>query len=304
MLTSEVSAVGYTGTGATATYNFPFKIQDKTHLLVAKRDTAGAETILVVDVDFTIDSAFIGKDAGGDIVLTAGNLPSGYALVLRRKPPAKQLLDLKGEGTFYAKDHESAFDYGVMLAQRLFDLLGNAIKLPESEIGVDASTRLPTKELRANRYFSWDSNGNPVAVTVVSVGAVTISAFMETVLDDANAAAARTTLGVTFTETTPAQVTANQATWSPTLGNFRTLVRGDSNGDWLIRGVAGGAVGIEWTFVYVGATGSLTFKNEDAAAGAASQRLLNFGGVDLTLESGDSATWRYDSVSSRWRQIA
>lgn len=191
---STTRRVDYVGNGATAAYDYTFRIFAKTDLAVTKTTDAGVETTLVVDTDYTVTG--VGAVAGGTITLTAGALTSGYALTIRRVRPLTQLTDLRNQGESFREIHEDAMDNGVMIAQQQQEQIDRCLKLPTSEAPTDDSTVLPAVDDRAGKVLGFDDDGNLVAVVDIPDLAVTISAFIETLLDDASAATARTTLGV------------------------------------------------------------------------------------------------------------
>jgi hypothetical protein len=62
---------------------------------------------------------------------------------------------------------------------------------------VDSGFVLPNVDDRASKFLAFDADGNPVASSGGIDDAIPVSAFGETLIDDANAQAARTTLGFT-----------------------------------------------------------------------------------------------------------
>lgn len=184
----------YTGNGATATYSYTFRIFSSSDLRVTTRDTAGVETALVLTTDYTVTG--VNHSTGGTITLVAGNLTSGYALTIRFDRTPQQSTDLRNQGGFFAETHEAKFDELTKYAQQNKDVLDRAIHLPETEVGSAAATRLLPAALRASKYLAFDASGNLTYLTGTSGSTASVSGFAATLLDDADAATARATLGV------------------------------------------------------------------------------------------------------------
>lgn len=121
----------YNGTGATDTYSYGFKITSKEHLLVTQAViSTGVETTLTVDVDYTVTG--VGKQAGGTIVLTAGNLAATDRITIRDAPATIQSTDIKNQGEFFPETHEEAFDYGIRVSKKQQDSIDRSLKSPET----------------------------------------------------------------------------------------------------------------------------------------------------------------------------
>jgi hypothetical protein len=205
----------YTGNGAASVYAYGFRITNEDHLLVTVRNTAvsPAETTLVIGVDYTVSG--VNNGSGGNITLvdsgqvwlTGGNLTTGYKLTIRRVVPLTQPTDIRNQGSFLPETHENAFDRFVMADQQQQDEIDRSIRLPETEIGTEAATLLPSIEDRSGNFLGFDGSGNLIAVAA-TVGTAFVSPFMETVLDDTTGPAVLETLRDTL---------ANEA--SPAIGD-------------------------------------------------------------------------------------
>lgn len=189
----------YTGNGATSVYAFTFPVFASSELQVTKatNDTTPVVTTLVLTTDYTVTLSSTSLPSAGSITLVAGNLTSGYKLSIRRVRPFTQANDLVNEGAFFAATHESEFDKLVMQDQQNADDNARSLRLPEVESGTALATILPDATTRASKYLFWDSSGNPTAAGQSSLGGATTTAYTLTLLDDANAATARATLGFT-----------------------------------------------------------------------------------------------------------
>lgn len=189
-IAASTSRNDYIGNGSVATYSYTFKVFSYSDLLVTKVDLDGVETTLALTTGFTATG--LGEDAGGTITLVAGNLTSGYGLTIRRVVDVIQETDIKNLGAFYPETHEDQFDKCIMIDQQQADEIDRSLKYPETESGT--STILPALVDRASNFLAFDASGEPIAASGIT--SVPVSSFMETLLDDTTAAAARTTLGI------------------------------------------------------------------------------------------------------------
>lgn len=188
----------YTGTGALSSYDYDFRIFEASDLEVIVRDPDGVETLLVIATDYEVND--VGEEPGGDIDLvdldqawlTSGNLTTGWHLSIRRVMPLVQDTDIRNQGAYFPDVIEDQFDKLVMIDQQQQDEIDRSIKVPASEDST--GMEVPAVEVRAGNLFGWDADGDPIA-TSAGVNTALVTPFMETVLDDANAAAARATLG-------------------------------------------------------------------------------------------------------------
>lgn len=199
---SQVYRDDYIGNDAADTYDYSFKIFDKTHLLVIVRDPANdVETELVVDVDYTV--ADVGEENGGTITLidtgsswngTGANLETSWALAILLNPALEQQTDLRNQGAYAPETVEDQLDklYQIDLKQERD--IAQSVKLPKSFDGVD--TEVPA--LVASAVLAMNATKTAFE-WVLQAGTLAVSAFGQSLLNAANAAAARALLLINTT---------------------------------------------------------------------------------------------------------
>ena len=157
----------YVGDDGTDTYAYTYKIYENADLLVTQRDLNDVESALTLDVDYTVTGA--GETTGGNVVLTAGNLASGYLMSIRRVRDLTQEADIRNQGDFFAEIHENVFDKIVMLLQQLKNDIDRSLQLSETGTGVDLTLPIPVAE----EFIRWDSAGT--ALESINVGSTTLA---------------------------------------------------------------------------------------------------------------------------------
>lgn len=157
-VSTEVARNDYIGTGATATFDFDFQIYDETDLLVTTTVTAtGALTELSYPADYSVTG--VGEPAGGQIVLTGGNLAAGETLSVRFRTTLTQETDLRNQGGYHPESVEDALDRLVKIDQQQQDEIDRTLMAAAG----DFPGALPSAVDRANKYLGFDALGNPGA---------------------------------------------------------------------------------------------------------------------------------------------
>jgi len=329
-ISSAVSRVQYTGDGATSIYAYPFVIQAAADLLVTVRNsTTNVETTLVLNTDYTVSG--IGVTTGGNATLLGSFAPltSGHVIAIRRAPQLTQSTDIRNQNEYLPEIHENALDRQVMLDQKQQDELDRSIKIMETETGTPLKVTLPSVAGRASKVLGFDASGNAIAISNVPTSGVPATAYIQTLLDDPDAATARATLGVTVSapsayidtllddpnaltarttlkisgEVSPASFASNQNDYAGANIDFAvTLARLTSSNPVNITGFTGGVAGKVMT-IYNAGTFDITLLNENAFSLAANRIVTQFNATFL-IRAGRSCTLEYDATNSRWRVIS
>lgn len=196
-MTIETTAnrISYTGSGTTGPFSFPYYFLADGDLTVIKTTIAdGTEETLTITTDYTVSGA--GEAAGGSVTLVA-TLSSSYKLTIIRAPDILQPADYPANDRFPAATHEEALDRATMILQRLKDLIDRSFRLSDGDV---SGISLILSNLAAGELIAVNAAGTGIeSIAATDVDLETVSAFIQTLLDDSDAATARATLGAAAT---------------------------------------------------------------------------------------------------------
>lgn len=179
----------YTANGTQDTFAYDFLVLDKTHLKVYVDSVLRSEGS---SADYTVTG--IGNPSGGNVVFNAGKLPANGAIVtLLRDVPMTQTADYVPNDKFSAETHEGALDKLTMLVQQVKEVQSRAVRLAINSLYSSLSLPDPV----ADYVLAWKTDLSGLKnIQNIPSGEVTITPFIETLLDDTDIYTARKTLGM------------------------------------------------------------------------------------------------------------
>lgn len=170
MIESEIDSFRYVGNGTSADYDYPFRIDDDSHVELTITTPGGEELdTLVLDTDYSVDPDTIGEDAGGTITLIdtgqefidgSGFLDDDYVLTMRRSVPLTQETDIRNQGPYHPEIIEDELDRQIMVDQMQQSEIDRCVKVPVSVSGDDFDPTLPADLVgRPGYLIGEDSEG-------------------------------------------------------------------------------------------------------------------------------------------------
>jgi hypothetical protein len=193
----------YSGMDATGPYPITFSVilddgGNASDIKVSVTDSLNATT------DITATCTITGLN-----VYTAASYDDTNTILIYRDPALTQPYDIEANSPPKSRAVQKALNRLLFLIHKLAFSYDRSMKVPAGEPEPDA---LPDASDRANKYLAFDADGQPMAGTDPT--GYPASPFMATVLSDADAAAARVTLGalgigdVVSSSTTPYTMTS------------------------------------------------------------------------------------------------
>lgn len=183
----------YNGDGSQTSFALPGASNSFSDNSEIRVELIGADSVItpqVLNTDFTV----VGGNPGSQILMTVAPAV-GEDLVIYRESAETQLVDFIGTGPFPSETNERALDKLTRLVQEALYKCKRALKVRiDDEDSLDMP--FPTRAERAGTYLGFDSNGDPIAATGADLPDLLVSAYIETLLDDADAPTARNTLGL------------------------------------------------------------------------------------------------------------
>lgn len=177
---SDISA------GPVSSYPIPFKYWATTeiHALVT---TSSGDVLLTEGVDYSVSTP---GDTG--TLTRLSTWPIGTILTIYRELDKTQETVLANGGVQDAELYMQMADRAVAMVQEVEETQDRIVRFPISD--TTTAPDMPDAATRKGKYLGFDTvTGDPVAITA-AVGSTTVSAYMATMLDDADALAAQKTL--------------------------------------------------------------------------------------------------------------
>ena len=191
----DYKAGPFTGNGVTTSFAFTFRCFSEEDIVATLLVIAtGVESTLTLN-DYTVTlNADQSANPGGSVTYNPSGTPmaSTHKLTLTRDIEFTQTTDLINSGAGYRNTIETMVDRVTVLVQQVMSFFVRSIRYPVSDPSL--TVELPAAAQRAGLFMAFDSSGNLI-VSSAPAGGVAVTAYMETVLGAANAAAARTALG-------------------------------------------------------------------------------------------------------------
>ena len=178
--------IAYTATASQTVFVVPFAFIDETHLEVYVNDV-----LKTLSTHYSTSGAE-DPDGGTITLVTASTV--GDSVVIERVLTYELSIHIPTSGDLDIPAINLQFSLFTMMLQQAVVDLPRSLRQPTSD--EDDFDELPAASSRANKYLFFDSDGQVSLVSSVSTS-VAASAFILTLMDDATAAEARTTLGVT-----------------------------------------------------------------------------------------------------------
>ncbi len=195
LLVNDITpSVQYTATASQTTFAYPFAIFEDADLRVYQVSSSGTPDdttdILTLTTHYTVTGA--GDTSGGNVVLVTG-ATVGDVITIKRDLAVKRTTDYQNLGDLASESFNDDLDKLVMMVQQNEEAFSRSISLQES---TQTPTTFGIDDPVAEFYAVAKADLSGIKwLQLLSAGELSVSAFMQTVLDDTTAAEALTTLG-------------------------------------------------------------------------------------------------------------
>ena len=175
----------YNPDGVVTTFAYSFCAFDDADIKVY------ADDVLVSSADYTVTG--VGTRSGGSIVFTTAPAASVAELLIQLEPALARANDYQQNGELLSDTLDDDIDrvYSVLQYQQL----QAERTLSFSDVAATSMVLVGDAASRADKLLGFDASGDPTLLVPADLTAVTtVTSFAETILDDANSAAARATI--------------------------------------------------------------------------------------------------------------
>jgi hypothetical protein len=239
-VTTNDGLIQMTATGGETTVDFDFLIYAKTDLTLYETDLTGAISTLVLNTDYTIADSELNDPAGGEIVLDAGQYPSGatagHVFTVESNIPSTRSADFQQGGDFFAATLNRDIDRLTRITQQLKRDLSRSARLRIDSLLTSVTF---TEDPVDGFALVWDGvNGNIAnGLSLADITTATATATGAAATATTQAATATTQAGIATTQAGIATTKAAEAVAAaasidlPTLGAAHTVLQVNTAGN-------------------------------------------------------------------------
>lgn len=184
--------------GSLTAFSFDFPIFATSDLKVYLKTVATSVKTLLVETTHYSISATNNDYSNGGTVTTVATYSNLYEIIIERDIPYTQPTDLEESGRIPSNTLDATHDRALMQIQQVNNKIQRALVMPVSDDSA-LDMELPNEIERASQFLAFSADGEPVAANSFD-GAATASAYIQTLLVAADAAAAAVTLDGYFYE--------------------------------------------------------------------------------------------------------
>ncbi|MGI9307170.1 MAG: hypothetical protein ACR2P5_07700 [Gammaproteobacteria bacterium] len=201
-VSTTTNRVQYNGDDSTTAFTFSFPLpSDDTTTLVVKLDS----TTQTITTHYTVSATNNDYSSGGTVTMVTAPA-TGEVLTIVRDVADTQATDFQRGGEIDNETLEDTLDKLTMQYQELKETVDRCIKFPIEDSSA-LNTEMPVAATRASDGVLFDASGNAGSG---GVSASVLSSFMQTVADDADAAAVMRTIMAEQSEVLHLEGAANQ----------------------------------------------------------------------------------------------
>lgn len=188
--TARTSATGTAAAGQEIPFSFPAGATSDIKVRTRLTSTGVQSDPLTETTHYTVS---LSGDVGGTVTMVSA-VAATYTIHVYRETPRTQSLDLEAGGTFNGENVEDALDKAIRAINDLYDRVSRCIQMPATDASLDME--LDSSVDRASNYLAFTAAGGVTVVDTVAPSTATVTAAGQDLIDDASAAAQRTTMGV------------------------------------------------------------------------------------------------------------
>lgn len=166
---AQTPYIQYVATSGQTVFPYPFEITQDSDLVVVANGTT-----LATDSGYTLSG--VGNSTGGNLTFTSGRTV-GDIITLYRDIPIERLTQFAQNGGFSSTAFNAEFNNVYLLLQQLQTSIDQCLQIPNTNN--PAPTVSLTPGAYANKYLSFDANGNPQPALLTANGTVTQSSLAD-----------------------------------------------------------------------------------------------------------------------------